>query len=527
MTAFVGVWSVPSFIAGVSDAELDTIRSLFAVWQAKKPRNKLRSDYFDMRVRIKPTGNMPAESIQRIEAVSEWPEKAVTALAERSVFEGFVAPTGGDDPFELKSILAENRFDLELPQAIESAYKHSCSFITTALGDVQSGEPEVLVMAREATWSAALWDSRRRVVSAALAITSVDEGGRPLSMDVYLPYAVLILERRPSGAWVTDRRPNPLGEVLVEPLAYDPQLTRPFGRSRINRAVMNITDRALLTIIRAEVSSDFYASPRMAALGVTQEAFSRGKWQAAIDSWFAITKDEDGDIPTVSQFPQMTMQPLTDMYRMIATQFSGATGVPVSNLGIVTDNPPSAEALYADDRRLVNTARKQNRVLGSSVARVGQKVVRLRDGVDMSDELRALDTSWANPAFTSPATSAAALVQLASVFPWLSESQVALEFAGFSHAEITRLMSDKRRAQGGSVLNQILAGRAPEVEGGQASPAEDALDDANVLKAKAEALGILRRAGVEGDNAAKLAGLDGVKFIPGQPITIKTNDQSG
>lgn len=463
MTAFVGVWSVPTFVSGVDEAELDTIKSLFAVWQAKQPRNVLRSAYFDMKVRIKPTGNMPAESIQRIEAVSEWPEKAVTALAERSVFEGFVTPGGEQDPFDLRSVLSDNRFDLELPQAIESAYKHSCSFITTALGDVQSGEPEVLVMAREATWSAALWDSRRRVVAAALAITGTDDTGQPSSMDVYLPHAVLMMSRRPSGSWVVDRRPNPLGEVLVEPVVYDPQLTRPFGRSRINRAVMNITDRALLTIIRAEVSSDFYAYPRMAALGVSQDAFSRGKWQAAIDSWFAITKDEDGDIPTVSQFPQMTMQPLTDMYRMIATQFSGATGVPVSNLGIVTDNPPSAEALYADDRRLVNTARKQNRIMGSSLNRVAQKIVRLRDGVAMSDELRSVDTSWANPAFTSPATSADALVKLSVVFPWLSESEVALEFAGFSHAEITRLLSDKRRAQGGSVLNQVLARQAPQV----------------------------------------------------------------
>ncbi|MBK0297448.1 phage portal protein, partial [Bacillus sp. S34] len=69
-------------------------------------------------------------------------------------------------------------------------------------------------------------------------------------------------------------------------------------------------------------------------------------------------------------FPQMTMQPLTELYRMYATQFSGATGVPVANLGIVTDNPPSAEALYADDRRLVNTAKRQNRIMGSSLRRV-------------------------------------------------------------------------------------------------------------------------------------------------------------
>lgn len=467
MSAFLGVWNAPTYVAGVDDTEFDVVKSLFAAWQEKYPRNLIRSSYYDMKVRLKPTGNIPVEAMQRIEAVSEWPEKAVSALAERSVFEGFVTPGGEQDPFDLSGILSDNRFDLELPQAITSAYKHSCSFLTTAVGDTQSGEPPVLVMAREALWSSALWDSRRRVVSAAMAITSTDDAGQPVTMDVYLPYTVLSLERRPSGSWVAARRPNPLGEVLVEPLAYEPQLSRPFGRSRISRAVMNITDRGLMTIVRSEIGSDFYAVPRTAILGVAADAFRGGKWQAAIDAFLAFTKDEDGDKPTVQNLPQMTMQPLTDMYRMIATQFSGATGVPVSNLGIVTDNPPSAEALYADDRRLVNTARAQNRILGSSLKRVAQRVVRLRDGVEMSDELRRIDTSFANPAFTSPATSADALIKLANVFPWLSESEVALEFAGFSHAEITRLLSDKRRAQAGSVLSQVLSRQTPTITGGQ------------------------------------------------------------
>lgn len=437
--------TAPNHVAGMSDAELDVLAQLIGVWRDKFVRNELRSQYRNMRVRVPASANIPREAMDRVEAVSDWPEKAVSALAERHVFEGFVSPADTQDPFDLAGILEANRFDIELPQAIDSAYTHSCSFITTARGDVASGEPEVLVSAREARWSAALWDSRRRVISAALAITETDDLGQPSAMDVYLPDAVLLLERRPSGAWVADRRLNPLGEVAVEALAYEPQLGRPFGRSRISRAVMNITDRALLTIIRAEIASDFYAAPRMYALGVTEDAFTSGKWQAAIDRWFAISKDEDGDTPTVGQFPQMTMQPLSDMYRTIATQFSGATGVPVSNLGIVTDNPPSAEALYADDRRIVSTALRQNTVFGAALRRVAQKTVRLRDGGDVTSELAGIDVSWANPAFTSPSTSAAALVQLASVFPWMSESEVALEFAGFSRAEITRLMSDKSR----------------------------------------------------------------------------------
>lgn len=530
MSSFSGVWSMsgtttsPRFITGVSDQELDVIRELFSEWASKYPKNLERSLYRDMKIRIKPTGNIPQEAIARVEAVTDWPEKAVTALAERSVFEGFVAPGESQDPFELSAVLDANRFDIELPQAIDSTYTHSCAFITTARGDVQAGEPEVLVMAREALWSVALWDFRRRAVRAAMSITETDDHGEAIRADVFLPGVVISLMRRPSGSWVSDRRANPLGEVPVEPLTYKPSLARPFGHSRINRAVANITDRALLAIVRAELSSDFYAAPRMYALGVTEDAFSRGKWRAAIDSWFAISKDEDGDTPSVGQFPQMTMQPLNDHYRTIATQFSGATGVPVSNLGIVTDNPPSAEALYADDRRIVSTARTQNRIFGSALKRVAQRIVRLRDGGEVTPDLAQIDVAWANPAFTSPATSAAALAQLASVFPWLSESQVALEFAGFSQAEITRLMTDKSRYDARAfarALDTTQAGTIDEPSGS----GEDELNQANVLKAKADALGVLRRAGVDADDAARLAGLDDVQFIPGQPITIKQADE--
>ena len=448
---------LPRFMLGVSEAELDTIRSLYAVWKAKQPRNILRASYFDGKMPIRNAGIIPEEAFARIRAVLDWPEKAVSTLAERSVFEGFTSPGDEQDPFELAGILDDNRFDLELPQAITSAYKHACSFMTTAIGDTEAGEPEVLVMARSAEWSAALWDKKRRAISAALAITATTEDGKPSAMDVYLPEVVVSCERRASGSWVAVRRANPLNEVLVEPIAYDPQLDRPFGRSRISRTVMDTTDRGLRTILRTEVSSEFFAAPRMLALGVTKDAFAKGKWDASIDRWFALTRDEDGNIPEVSQLPQMTMQPLTELYRMIATQFSGATGVPVSNLGIVTDNPPSAEALYADDRRLVSIAKRQNRIMGSSIKRVAQRVIRLRDGAEMTDEMRRLDVSWAKPEFVSPGAAADAVVKLAAVFPWLGESEVGLEMAGFSSSEITRLLADKRRSQGQVTLNDLAA----------------------------------------------------------------------
>ena len=76
--------------------------------------------------------------------------------------------------------------------------------------------------------------------------------------------------------------------------------------------------------------------------------------------------------------------------------------------------------------------------------------------------------NWTKPEFVSPGSAADALVKLASVFPWIGESEVALEMAGFSRAEVTRLLADKRRAQGGVRLDALVAAgraQAPAVTG--------------------------------------------------------------
>jgi hypothetical protein len=455
------VIEAPTAIADATDAEIATVRNLWKVWRDKQPRNLLRSVYYDGKAPIRDLGIAIPPSMRGFSAVLGWPEKAVRQLAARNIFDGFVAPGQDDNPFDLSSILEANRFDLELPQAIVSTYKHSCSFISTTLGDVSAGDPEVVIMARSAEWSAALWDRTRRRVSSALAITDATDTGDPTDLILYLPDWVVTAERR-GGTWrVVDRQPNPLGVVLIEPFTYDPQLDRPFGRSRITRAVMDITDRAARTVLRTEISAEFYASPQRYVLGADEEAWQdTDKWKAVMGRFLTLTKDEDGDTPTVGQFAQATMQPHFEMLRLLATQFAGETGVPVASLGVISDNPSSAEAIYAAKEDLIVEAQSANRVLGASLARVAQRAVMLRDGLTTpTAELRRLQTRWADPAFTSPVSAGDALVKLNAVFPWLGESEVALEMAGFTAPQITRLLSDKRRAGSANVLAAIAAAR--------------------------------------------------------------------
>jgi hypothetical protein len=116
------------------------------------------------------------------------------------------------------------------------------------------------------------------------------------------------------------------------------------------------------------------------------------------------------------------------MLRQLAAQFAGETGVPLNSLGVVQDNPSSADAIYAAKEDIIVDALAQNRVLGSATTRAAVRTVMLRDGLtEPTPELRKLRTRWANPAFPSPV----------------------------SDTEITRLASDRKRAASGALIDAL------------------------------------------------------------------------
>lgn len=497
--------TIPVSVNGVDLVEIDVIRQLITTWRQKRGRNRLRSAYYGGTNSLRQLGIAIPPELMHLKATLGWPAKAVRALVQRMIFDGFVAPGADEDPFGLSDVLEANRFDIELPQALNSMAQHCFAMVTMALGDVQSGEPEVMVLPRSAEYSSALWDKRRRRVSAALTIADTDDQDRPTAVVAYLPDSVLTVEKTPSGRWVADRRPNPLGYPLVEVLPYDPLLDRPFGRSRITRAVMDITDRAARSVIRAEVGAEFYSVPQRWIMGANESAFSnpdgspKGQWKALQDRWLALSKDEDGDVPSVGQFSQMTMEPHLAQFRQYAAQFAGETGVPLNSLGVVQDNPSSAEAIYAAKEDLIVEAGDATRVVGGNLRRMAQTIVLLRDKLtEPTPALRKIKDRWRNPAFPSAVSAGDALVKMAAVFPWLGQSDVALERAGFTESEITRLAA-------------VRDGGDDAIEEG---PGEE-------FKVKADATAALIRSGFKPDAAVRAAGLAPIDHLGLLPVTVQ------
>jgi hypothetical protein len=156
----------------------------------------------------------------------------------------------------------------------------------------------------------------------------------------------------------------------------------------------------------------------------------------------------------------MTMQPLIDYMRQLAASFAGETNIPVSYLGIIHDNPASAEAMHAANEELIIEAQELNASNGAALRNVGLMATAIMEDVPLSDltpEQRSILPRFRNPEQPSVVSSSDAIVKQAAAIPWIAETRVALEKLGYAEDEIVRMLADKRRGQGNAVLARLEA----------------------------------------------------------------------
>ncbi|GAB3292979.1 phage portal protein [Pseudoclavibacter terrae] len=454
-------------VEGLLESEQDELNALFRVWATKTQRNALRVEYYDGHNALKDLGISIPPALKRVDTVVGWPAKAVDTLATRSMFDGFVTNGELEDPLELRPLLDANQFDFLYAQAVVSELTHSVSFITTTLGGV--GEPDVLLSLRSAEFSAALWDFRRRRIRSGMAVVdmSVEQPVEPTLLTMYLADWVITCQKMQKTWRVVDRRMNPLGRPLMEPMPFKPSERRPFGRSRITREVMALTDMAQRAALRSDVLMEFNTAPPRYLLGGDDEAFKDSKWTAYMSRFLAISKDEDGEKPELGQMSQLSPQGAISYFEHLGARFSGATGIPLSSLGIARENPESAQAMTAAKDELVTTAQAMNRVNRISLTNVARMALALRERVPLDrlpPEAAALQARFRNPALPSIVSQSDAMVKQITAIPKLADTEVALEELGYDESQIRRIQSDWRRNQAPGMLDRLANART--VNGG-------------------------------------------------------------
>lgn len=454
-------------VVGLSDVEQDALNDLLELWRSKRERNLLRAGFYDMKTSTRLLMSSSAPDVVKQRAfVLGWSAISVDKLNRRCNLEDFYDANGNDlDSLGLSEIVDDNRLLDEFSQAGISSLIHTPSWVITHQGD--AGEPDVLVTFRDALTGAGRWDGRLRSARYYMSIDEFDEDGIEPTALTLLMHGKNIVIQRVRGKWSVVSRSEHSYGVAVDPLRYRPRLGRPLGSSRISRAVMSIHQQALAAMIRADVNGEAYSLPRYVLLGVTESAFQnpdgspKPALQAAWDAVWAIGDDESAADDRlaradVKQFHGQSPEPQNAHLRMLAQMFSGETGIPLGELGIIGDsNPTSHEALESSRDDIIAEAEQVTRTWTPDVSSALRRAIAMKNRGDVPDDLKPMPR-WRPAQHISKAAAADAGSKVIDKAPWLADTEVGLELLGLTTSQIERARAEKSRADGVRSLGEIL-----------------------------------------------------------------------
>ena len=439
----------PADLVGLAD-------ELLGVWAAHLPGNRLKRRYYHGENVLKDLGIAIPPPLRSVETVVGWPKKAVSAMASRSRFDGFTS-TDEDAQAQLDELVARTNLKRKYKQACESELIAGCDFVTLSKGE--GAEPPVIVVTHSAEDGAAVWDERMGRIAAGMVVMRYSEGGAPSEMAIYTDEATYHV-----AEGVFERMPHRMGRPMMEAMAYNPTESRPFGQSRITRAVRSLTDSAVREALRTEISAEFFTSPQKYLLGVDGDPFeSKTRWEAYIGNIFTVGQREDGGTPSFGQLSQGSMQPHTDYMRSLAARFSGETNVPVSQLGVIHDNPSSAEAITQANEPLIMEVTDLNEGNNDSLVAVAKMALAVMDGRPLSD-YESLDVvaNFRNPLMPSLASQADAAVKLAGAVPEFAGTEMFWELVGFTEDQRKKVLQQMQANASSAALMAIMGGQAVE-----------------------------------------------------------------
>ena len=144
---------------------------------------------------------------------------------------------------------------------------------------------------------------------------------------------------------------------------------------------------------------------------------------------------------------------------MLATQFSAASGLSVTDTGVVSEaNPTSADAVVAQGQTLIAMAEQLNVSNGNALRTIALMATAIQNNVtlkELTEEQQDIVAHFKNPALPSVAASADAAIKIASAREGFASTDTFLEMIGFDKADIRRIKAQEQRARGLQVLSEI------------------------------------------------------------------------
>lgn len=333
----------------------------------KQPRIRLRYKYYEMKNVVRDFNISTPPDLRMWFSSLGWCTTSVDSLSDRLIFDNFE-----NDNFDFNEIYSMNNRDILIGSATKSALIASCCFIY--ISEDEDGYPRLqVIQGDDATGQI---DPITNMLFEGYAVLERNDAGAPVKEAYFTQEYTAYYE----NGELVDSRDNPAPYALLVPVINNPDAKRWFGHSRISRSCMSIMGSVIRTMKRSEITAEFYAFPQKYILGLSSDVDEIDKWRATMSSILRLDRDEDsGTVPSVGQFQQAAVTPHIEQLRMFASMFAGETGLTLDDLGIVSDNPSSAEAIKASHENLRLKAGKAQRDFGVGLINAGFLAACVRD----------------------------------------------------------------------------------------------------------------------------------------------------
>lgn len=459
-----------SNVEGLPAYERERLTKLLETFNNHASKNAKKEKYYEGKIGLGEVnlGIALPDGLQGLEIGCSWGAKTVDVLAARSMFDGFVG-SNGVEVTELNSIVVGNQLIAEYMKACRDELKFGCTFATL------SADPAIGCKIRfhSPQTAAAIWNGEKGRIDCGFAVIDTEPTDddnstwEPTLVNYYTDDFIWVLEGE-DGRWRATPYRHQMGRPLMVPLVWNATSSKPFGRSRIKEPIRHLIEGYVRTVANATIGLEFATAPQKYLLGVTDEQYDiiiNQKFKQYVGSILASTVNpETGEKPSFGQLPQGNIAPHVEMLRILATQFSAATGLTVTDTGVVNDaNPSSADAVLAQSQTLVAMAEQLNVGNGNSLRLIAMMALAIANNTSMeglTEEQRDVVAHFKNPAMPSVSVTADAAIKIASAREGFGQTDIFLEMIGFDQADIRRIRAQEARARGLDVAANVMAGEA-------------------------------------------------------------------
>ncbi len=457
----------PDKVSGLGEREKEMLGRLLDVFHDAETKNRTKERYYEGKITLGEVnlGIAIPQGMKGLEIGCAWGAKTVDVLASRSMFDGFVGENG-EEVEQMTEIVNANNLVAEYPKACRDELKIGCSFATLSADDGIGCR----IRFHSTSSAAAIWDGEKSRIAYGMAVIDTEPVTkdrtvwRPTLIRLDTDEAVWLLRRLPNrDDWTATRIKHKMGRPLMEPLIYNPTSAKPFGQSRIKEPIRRLIQGYVRTIANATIGLEFSTAPQKYLLGVSDDQFDavvNDKFRQYVGNILTSTVNpETGEKPSFGQLPQGSIGPHVEMLKILSTQYSAATGLTVTDTGVVNEgNPTSSDAILAQSQTLVLLAEQLNAGNGEALKNIAQMALAIANDKsldELTDEQKSVVAHFKNPAMPSVAVTADAAIKIASARPEFASTDTFLEMIGFSQADVRRIKGQEARARGLSVLEEL------------------------------------------------------------------------